>query len=201
MKNLLSHTSTTYVGLIVAGLMSIARMAGYELVEADVSNVVILVGLVFAFIGRAKAEGPMAWWTKLFGGSSDSQSGHAQGSFIQLLTLVALASFIAFFVMSAVSCGTQTARTSMYSAGHLYVDVVESYKAAYNEADSETRLYMRTEIAPDIDAVGEVIHSGLTMVILGQEIGPENASELNEVLIKLASAIADIALRHVEEVQ
>lgn len=194
-----SSVSTTYLAVIVAGIMSIGRMAGVELVEQDVANVVMLAALAYILVGRAKAPGPMAWWTRLFGGGKidaksgqsgqSGQSGRVAGAIVTVLATSALLA-----TMSAAGCAALQDRTdyALYEMADTYMDLHEDYVTAFDASDASGRAWMRSEVAPSMDRAKRLLDAALTTAIAGQEVREQDLSGVKAALTEAALAISDI---------
>lgn len=195
MKNLLSQTSTTYLGVIVAGVMSIARMAGYELVEDDVSNVVMLIALALIIIGRGKAKGPASWWTALFGGEPQKpgQSGYASLSLLHAVLMGVLGASLLLAALGASGCaGIQTtAPTLAYELSGTYIELHQDYRNAYDAADEDGRLWLKSQVAPYLDKAKGLLDAALTASIAGQSVENSDLSEVKAALTQAALALSD----------
>lgn len=197
LKTLLSQTSTTYLGVIVAGIMSIGSMAGVDLVEQDVSNVVMLAALALIVIGRAKAKGPASWWTAIFGGKSDvDQHGRAAwGSIGSALLAGLLGAAVLLAVLAAPGCALQgRADVVLYEMADTYADLHADYVTAYEASDETGRAWMRREIAPAMDRAKHVLDAALTTAIAGQDVRDRDLAEAKAALTEAALAISDIIL-------
>ncbi|QJT10067.1 hypothetical protein [Oceanidesulfovibrio marinus] len=191
-----SSVSTTYLAVIVAGIMSIGRMAGVELVEQDVANVVMLAALAYILVGRAKAPGPMAWWTRLFGGGKidaksgqSGQSGRVAGGLVAVLATSAVLA-----TMSAAGCAALQDRTdyALYEMADTYMDLHEDYVTAFDASDASGRAWMRSEVAPSMDRAKRLLDAALTTAIAGQEVREQDLSGVKAALTEAALAISDI---------
>lgn len=196
-----SGVSATYLGVIVAGIMSIGRMAGVGLVEEDVANVVMLAALALIVIGRARAKGPASWWTAIFDGEesrsdTSGQSGRCSRSAITSTILCALGACIVLAFMSASGCAALQGRTNaaLYEMADTYIDLHEDYMAAYKASDETGRGWMRREVAPSMDRAKNVLDAALTTAIAGQEVQAGELSGVKAALTEAALAIADLVL-------
>lgn len=195
MKNVLSQTSTTYLGVIVAGIMSIARMAGYELVEDDVSNVVMLIALALIIIGRGKAKGPASWWTALFGGESQKpdQSGYASRSLLHAVLMGALGASLLLAALGASGCAGMQANSSTlaYELSGTYIELHQDYRNAYDAADEDGQLWLKSQVAPYLDKAKSLLEAALTASIAGEDIHDGDLTEVKAALAEAALALSD----------
>lgn len=193
-KALLSKISTTYLAVIVAGVMSIGRMAGVDLVEQDVANVVTLAALAWILLGRAKAPGQMKWWTKLFGDKTDKsgQGGFAARSLPHALLMGGVGASLIFALM-ATGCATTQVNPNymLYEMADTYMDLHQDYVTAYDASDASGRQMMRENIAPAMDKAKRVLDAALTVAILGGDVEGENLPEVKAALTEAALALAE----------
>ncbi|TVM17718.1 hypothetical protein DPQ33_08780 [Oceanidesulfovibrio indonesiensis] len=196
-----SGVSTTYLGVIVAGIMSIGRMAGVDLIEQDVANVVTLAALTLIVIGRARAKGPAKWWTAIFGNDGshaerNGQSDCASRSAITNALLCALGASALLAFMSASGCAALQGRTNvaLYEMAGTYINLHEDYVAAYEASDEAGRDWMRHKVAPAMDRARDALDAALTAAIAGQEVQSGELSGVKVALTEAALAIADMIL-------